>query len=99
MANENKDYYVKKVESQEQVQSNPDTKIAGNVVFAAAGLLLAGVAFGIGEEVFNSTTIQYIAAFGGVGITSTNLKAMREKLKLKATLKENNAKQYTKGRK
>lgn len=98
MSKETKDYYVKKVETQEQVQNQPDTKIAGNVVFAAAGLLLAGVAFGIGEEIFNNTTIQYIAAFGGVGITSTNLKTMREKLKLKATLKENATKQYTKGR-
>lgn len=98
MNNNERDYYVKSVESKEQVEQNPDTRIAGNVVFAVASLILAGVAFGIGEQIFNNTTLQYLTAFGCVGVTNANIRTMREKLKLKATLKENNAKQYSKGK-
>ena len=92
---EQKDYYVKKVES---TTENKDTKIASNVVFAVAGFILAGVAFGIGDQIFNDTSLQYLAAFGGVGISSANIRSARQKL---ATKKETitNSTQYSKGRK
>lgn len=84
---ENKDFYVKKVEQ------NQDTNITANVIFAIAGFVLAGVAFGIGDQIFSGPSMQYLTAFGGVGITSANIKSMREKLALK---KQNN---NSKGRK
>lgn len=92
---EQKDYYVKKVESAEE---NKNTKIASNVIFAVAGFILAGVAFGIGDQIFNSTTLQSIAAFGGVGISGANIKIARQKLATKKGTITNST-QYSKGKK
>lgn len=94
-----KNYHVKKVEPAETTQNNPDTKIRNNLIFALAGLIAAGVAFGVGDQIFESSTIQTILAFGGIGISGANIRIMREKLKLK-TGKTNaeNEKQRSKGR-
>ena len=92
-----KDYNVKKVQPSEETQNNNDTKIAANVVFSVASLVLAGVAFGVGDQIFGNTTLQYLAAFGCVGVTSANIKAMREKMKLKSG-KTNNESTKSKGR-
>lgn len=85
---EKKDYYIEKIEKPEQVVKDTNGKIALNATFAISGFILAGVAFGIGEELFASTTIQTLAAFGGVGITSASLKGLRDNIKLKSTAKK-----------
>ena len=97
-----KDYYVKKVESSSNVQTTQDTRIASNVIFAVASFILAGVAFGIGDQIFGSTAMQYLVAFGCVGVTNANIRAMREKLKVKSGQSEasqEKPKQYSKGNK
>ncbi len=81
--NENKNYHVKDIQKASDVDKNPDTRIVGNVVFAAASLVLAGVAFGL-PALFASTTLQYLVAFGCVGVTNYNLKEMREKLRIRS---------------
>lgn len=93
MNKETKDYTIKNIESKETVNKELNRKIRYNAIFAIAGLLLAGVAFGIGEEIFSSTSFQYLAAFGGVGICSANINALRENIKQKS---ENNTNNKTK---
>ena len=46
MENE-KNYYIEKVEKPEEVIKRTNGKIALNATFAVAGLLLAGVGFGV----------------------------------------------------
>lgn len=89
---EQKDFYVKKVESAEE---NKNTNITANVIFAVAGFILAGVAFGIGDQIFESSTMQTLGAFGGVGISSAGIKTAKNKL----ALKKQASNQYSKGRK
>lgn len=89
---EPKDYYVKNVEKYEE---HNETKIALNTIFTIAGLTLAGVAFGIGDQIFGD--LQYLAAFSGVGISSANIRIMKEKLS--ASKQAKTTKQYIKEKK
>lgn len=94
--NENqKDYYVKNIESSNE--TNIDAKIRNNKIFAVAAFLLAGVAFGIGDELFNSVTLQNIVAFASVGVSCANIRALKENKKIKKAQEQ--AKQYSKGSK
>ncbi len=92
--NEQKDFYVNDVEHAEE--NNP--KIAHNVIFAIAGFVLAGVSFGIGEEIFGDSWLEQVAPFVGIGISTANIRIMRDKLASKAG-KNNSSIQYRKGKK
>ena len=48
-----------------------------------AGFLVAGVGFGVATGIMNA-----VLGFGGVGITSASIKALKENLKVKSTAKE-----------
>lgn len=75
-----KDYYIEKIEKPEEVIKATNGKIALNSVFAVAGFVLAGVSFGL--------SLGPLLAFGGVGIASASIKALRDNIKLKSTAKE-----------
>lgn len=94
MTNDTKDYTVKEVESITKQDLNKT--IRNNIIFTIAGLILAGVAFGIGDEIFDSTSIQNIVAFGCVGISCGSVRALKSNLKLKSQLE---GKQKVKGKK
>lgn len=88
-----KDYFINKVERSEEMNKELNKKIRTNIIFAVASFVLAGVAFGIGEQLFASTSIQNIVAFGSVGISCANIKALKNNLELR---KSSKPKQYTK---
>lgn len=79
-----KDYYVEKIEKPEEIIKRTNGKIALNAIFAVAGFLLAGVGFGV----LTNGIMHTITAFGGVGITSASIKALQENMKLKTAAKE-----------
>ena len=83
---EQKDYYVEKIETPEEVIRNSNGQIALNVIFAVAGFAIAGIGFGL--------SLGALLAFGGVGIASASIKALRENIKIKSAAK---AKQKSKG--
>ena len=78
-----KDYTIEKIEKPEEVLKRTNGKIALNSVFIISGFLLAGVGFGIATGVMNA-----LLGFGGVGITSASIKALKDNLKEKSTVKE-----------
>lgn len=75
-----KDYKIEKIESPEEVIKKTNGNIALNALFAVAGFTLAGVSFGLG--------LGPLLAFGGVGITSASIKALRDNVKIKSAAKE-----------
>lgn len=78
-----KDYTIEKIEKPEEVLKRTNGKIALNSIFIVGGFLLAGVGFGVATGVMNA-----LLGFGGVGITSASIKALRDNLKEKSTVKE-----------
>ena len=74
-----KDYTIEKIEKPEEVIKKANGNLILNTHFAVAGFTLAGVSFGLG--------LGPLLAFGGVGITSASIKAMRENIRLKSTAK------------
>lgn len=78
-----KDYTIEKIEKPEEVIKRTNGKIALNTMFIVAGFLLAGVGFGVATGVLNA-----VLGFGGVGITSASIKALKDNLKEKSTAKE-----------
>lgn len=62
-------------------------KIRNNIFFSVTSFLLAGIAFGIGDKILGSSTLQYIVAFLAIGITTANIRALKENLKLKSSQK------------
>lgn len=77
------DYTIEKIEKPEDVIKRTNGKIALNAVFLVAGFLLAGVGFGVATGIMNA-----VLGFGGVGISSASIKALKENLKVKSTAKE-----------
>ena len=80
---EQKDYYIEKIEKPEEVVKRTNGKIALNTIFMIGGFLLAGVGFGVATGIMHT-----ILGFGGVGITSASIRAMKENIKIKSTAKE-----------
>jgi hypothetical protein len=78
-----KDYTIEKIEKPEEVIKRTNGKIALNTIFMIAGFLVAGVGFGVATGIMNA-----VLGFGGVGITSASIKALKENLKVKSTAKE-----------
>ncbi len=78
-----KDYTIEKIEKPEEVIKRTNGKIALNTIFLIAGFLVAGVGFGVATGIMNA-----VLGFGGVGITSASIKALKENLKVKSTAKE-----------
>lgn len=88
-----KDYTVKNLEKAEETNNvEINQKIRNNIIFAIAAFLLAGVSFGIGDELFGSTSLQNIVAFGSVGISGANIRALKNNLKLKSESKSKKVK-------
>ena len=75
-----KDYTIEKIEKPEEVIKRTNGSIALNTIFAVAGFALAGVSFGLG--------LSTLLAFGGVGISSASIRALRENLKIKSAAQE-----------
>ena len=75
-----KDYKIEKIEKPEEVIQQANGNIAFSAIFAVAGFALAGVSFGLG--------LGPLLAFGGVGISSASIKALRDNIKTKAAAKE-----------
>ena len=103
MTNSSKDYYIKKVEGTFEDVEDIKEKIKYNVIFGVSALLVAGVAFGIGDQIFDNIVFKNIVAYGAVGISGANFNALRNNLRIKSTLpkiqKEESPKQYSKGSK
>lgn len=75
-----KDYTIERIEKTEEVIKRTNGKIALNSIFAVAGFALAGVSFGLG--------LGPLLAFGGVGITTASIKALRDNIKEKSDVKK-----------
>lgn len=74
-----KDYTIEKIEKPEEVIKKANGNMILNSLFAVAGFTLAGVSFGLG--------LGPLLAFGGVGITTASIKALRENIKIKSEAK------------
>lgn len=83
-----KDYYIENIESAEELMNDINQKIRLNVIFIVTGVMLAGVGFGLGEEIFNNSTLETITSYGGIGMTCGSIQTLRENLKIKSSLKE-----------
>lgn len=79
-----KDYTIEKIEKPEEVIKRTNGKIAINSIFAVAGLILAGVGFGV----ITGGILHTLTAFGGVGITSASIKGLKENLEAKSAAKK-----------
>ena len=64
-----KDYTIEKIEKPEEVIKRTNGKIALNSIFAVAGIILAGVGFGV----ITGGLLHTLTAFGGVGIASASI--------------------------
>lgn len=93
-----KEYKVENVEKENDYSKDLDKKIRNNKIFALAAFLVAGVAFGLGDQIV-SPFLQDVFAFGAIGVSSANIMALKENLKIKSgqVSKENNE-SHTRGK-
>ena len=79
-----KDYTIEKIEKPEEVIKRTNGKIALNSIFTVAGIILAGVGFGV----MTGGLLHTLTAFGGVGIASASIRNLKENIEEKSKAKK-----------